>query len=162
MSVIVSIIKFVVSYILPPVALFVAYQSRMDSKRAVAAAEKSAEEAKNSRKVAEREVDLPHLIEVKRFLGELGKVTDTVSREIKVEDLKNVGKSLDYLLHLGDRFSFLKPISSIIDGLLSYYRNNPDDYRVYLGNTQSTKVSSLNQIGLKNIIAELEKIKFGV
>lgn len=161
MSVIVSTIKFIVSYILPPVALFVACQSRMDSKRAAAAAEKSAEEAKNSRKIAEREVDLPHLIEVKKFLGELGKITETTTREIKVEDLKQVEASFDYLIHF-DQFSFLKPIIPTIDSLLSAYRNSPADYRIWLGNTQSTKASYLNQIGLKNIIAELEKIKFGV
>ena len=148
-------------------ALFPAFSGAKLSKKAIkiaeeakVAAEKSADEAKNIRKIDEREVDLPYFLEVKKFTEELSKVTDTTTREVKAGDLKNIIKSLDYLLHF-DRFSFLKPIDPIIDHLIFAYRNSPDDYRIKLGNTGFTKVSYLNQIGLKNIIEELEKIKIG-
>ncbi len=155
MSVIVSTIKFVVSYILPPVALLVAWQSRMDSKRAAAAAEKSAEEAKNNRKIAQRELTLPHIIEVKKFLGALDR-----AGEIKVGELEKIEASLAHLLHL-NQFSFLKPITPIIENYSSSYGCSQPKDRVQLGHTQLDSKDGLQKIDFRKIVEELEKIKIG-
>jgi hypothetical protein len=104
-------------------------------------------------------VETPQFNEVKNFLRELNKVTDNGSILIMVGSLRLAGESLDHLIYLGSQFSFLKPIAPIVDSLLSSHKNSPDSYMVSLGSTQFTKVNYLNQIGLKNIMEELEKIR---
>ncbi len=149
----VSFVKIIVSYILPPLAFFVAWQARSDSKRSAIASEKSAEEAKNSRKIALRDLMLPHIIEVEKFLNELDK-----SGSLQAGELKDIEASVLSLINYEDKFLFLSPVRSLIEKLASNHQGVEASRKIDFSSLQSTKPEVLAQMGLKDIIKKM-KIK---
>lgn len=152
-------IKDLLPLIVAGFALFLSIRANKFSKksakaaeRSAVAAEKSADESEKARKIAQSELNLPHIVEIKKFFGALER-----AGEIKVSDLNKIETSLSHLTHMPN-FSFLKSMIPIVDHYCSIFRYNQPRDIIKLGNSKLDSQEGLKKIGFQNIVLELSKI----